>query len=77
MIAVIKFIVTPATKINILFVLDLLHINLSLGRFSSSSPSSPAIAQNPPIGKALNVYSVGSFFLLNVRILGPIPKANS
>ena len=41
----------------------------------SLSSSSPSIAQKPPIGKSLNEYMVSPF--LNLRILGPIPRANS
>jgi hypothetical protein len=42
---------------------------------SSESPSSPSIAQNPPIGKILREYWVSPRFFL--KKAGPIPRANS
>ena len=61
--------VTPANNIITLSNLERLHMYSFFFIFllSSSSITSPAIAQNPPIGNNLMEYSVGSFlfFLLN------------
>lgn len=70
-----------AIRIKNLSHLLLLHMYWFFLSFKSvaSSSFSPAIAQKPPIGSSLTEYNVGSFlfFLLNEKILGPIPIANS
>ena len=45
--------------------------------FSSSSPSSPSMAQEPPRGRIFSEYRVPLFLLTQERSLGPKPTENS
>ena len=66
-----KFIREPAAS-----TMKRCHRGLAVkARGSSLSPSSPSMAQKPPMGRARRLYSVSPFFRLN-RV-GPMPMEYS